>query len=148
MAEPDARAENMHATAVAVDGAGVLLRGPSGAGKSDLALRLIDTGALLVADDRILLQVRDGRLTAEAPPAIAGKLEVRGVGILHVPHCAVVPVHLAIDLVSADDVDRHPDPSFVTLLGVRIQHLKMDPFQASAPAQIRLALKHFSRATA
>ncbi|RME65602.1 MAG: aldolase, partial [Alphaproteobacteria bacterium] len=43
--------ERVHGTCVAIDGAGVLILGPSGAGKSDFALRLIDEGAVLVADD-------------------------------------------------------------------------------------------------
>ncbi len=74
----------VHATAVAIEGEAVLLRGPSGSGKSDLALRLIDGGAQLVADDQTLLRRAGGRVLASAPPAIAGLLEVRGVGVVRV----------------------------------------------------------------
>lgn len=73
--------ETVHATTIAIDGAGVLLRGPSASGKSDLALRLIDDGARLVADDRTVLALRDGIVEASAPPSIRGKIEVRGLGI-------------------------------------------------------------------
>ena len=73
--------QQVHGTCIAIDGAGVLLRGPSGCGKSDLALRLIDGGAVLVADDRVSLEARAGDLVASAPDALAGLLEVRGVGI-------------------------------------------------------------------
>ena len=74
----------VHATAVAIDGRALLLRGPSGAGKSDLALRLIDAGARLIADDQSVLRREGGRLLAAVPAAIAGLIEVRGVGILRV----------------------------------------------------------------
>ena len=84
----------VHASCVAREGRALLLLGPSGAGKSDLALRLIDRGFVLVADDRV--DVRDNRAT---PPArLAGLLEVRGVGLLRFPHEADVPLALALDL--------------------------------------------------
>jgi HPr kinase/phosphorylase len=72
----------IHATTVSLDGRGVILRGPSGSGKSDLALRLINEGALLVADDQTILFVESGRMMAQPPAEIAGKMEVRGVGIV------------------------------------------------------------------
>ena len=72
--------EIVHATAIAIDGKGVLLRGPSGSGKSDLALRLSEAGGVLIGDDRIALSVRDDFVVARVPETIAGKLENCGVG--------------------------------------------------------------------
>ena len=71
----------LHASCVAVDGLGVLIRGPSGAGKSDLALRLIDEGAELVADDYCEVEAIGGVLQAKAPALIAGRMEGRGHGL-------------------------------------------------------------------
>ena len=79
----------IHATSVALRANGqwraVLLRGPSGAGKSDLALRLIQAGGRLVADDQTHLARRGRSLIATPPPALAGMIEARGVGILTLP---------------------------------------------------------------
>ena len=72
--------EQIHATVIDIGGDGVLLRGPSGCGKSDLALRLIDAGARLVADDRAVLTLDGDRVMVTAPPEIAGLFEVRGQG--------------------------------------------------------------------
>ena len=71
--------DRLHATAVAIGGVAVLIEGPSGSGKSDLALRLIDRGAVLISDDQTLLIRAGSRLLARPPQTIAGKLEVRGV---------------------------------------------------------------------
>ncbi|HEY7607812.1 MAG TPA: RNase adapter RapZ [Alphaproteobacteria bacterium] len=130
----------LHATCVAIGGAGVLLRGPSGAGKSDLALRLIEAGAKLVADDQVLLAVENGRLVARAPASIAGQLEVRGVGIVPVATVAAAPVALVADLVAADAVERLPEPESDTIVGVALARLQLAPFEVSAPAKLRLAL--------
>ena len=78
-------AETVHASTVTNEGRAVLITGPSGSGKSDLALRLLDRGFKLVSDDRTLVKKDGERLIASAPPAIAGKLEVRGIGIVDVP---------------------------------------------------------------
>ncbi len=130
----------IYGTCVLLSDIGVLLRGESGRGKSDLALRLIDGGARLVADDRVLLSGDSGRLTASAPPALAGLLEVRGVGILPVPSAASAEVGLVVDLVPRDAVDRLPEEEVETLLGSAMPRLGLHAFDASTPAKIRLAV--------
>jgi RNase adaptor protein for sRNA GlmZ degradation len=130
----------LHATCVAIGGAAVLLRGPSGAGKSDLALRLVEGGARLVADDQVEIAAENGRLIARAPAAIAGKLEVRGVGIVPVATQASAPVALIADLVAPGDVERLPDPAAETIVGIAIARVALAPFEHSAPAKLRLAL--------
>jgi HPr kinase/phosphorylase len=133
--------ERIRGTCVAVDGRGVLLRGPSGAGKSDLALRLIDEGARLVADDYTDIESRDGRLFASAPPEISGMIEVRGLGILRVAAEPSVALDVAIDLVAAADVPRMPRPEKLEILGVSVPVFRLAPFEASAPAKVRLAVR-------
>ncbi len=130
----------IHATCVAVSGSGVLLRGPAGSGKSDLALRLIDGGAVLVADDQVALTARDGRLFARPPETIAGNIEARGIGVMNLPHDAEAPVALVIDLVAPDMVERMPEPAQCRYLGIELPLLNLAPFEASAPAKVRLAV--------
>lgn len=130
----------VHATCVAVSGVGVVLRGPSGSGKSDLALRLIDGGARLVADDHVLLERCGGRLQARAPETIAGMIEVRGLGIMRLPHVDDVTVGLIVDLVAADRVERLPEPARCSLLDVETPLIRLAAFEASAPAKLRLAV--------
>lgn len=131
---------SVHATCIAIDGQGVLLRGPSGCGKSDLALRLIDRGARLVADDRVVLTVEDGALIAAAPPVLAGLLEVRGLGPLPVPALAAAPVVLVCDLVPAASVERLPPAQATADYGPTLPLIRLAPFQGSAPAALRLAV--------
>jgi RNase adaptor protein for sRNA GlmZ degradation len=118
----------------------VLLRGPSGAGKSDLALRLIDQGARLVADDQTELRLADGGISGRAPQTIQGKMEVRGLGIAELRPLCDVPVGLVVDLVDGQSVERVPVPDSCTILGVRLPLVRFDPFEASTPAKLRLAL--------
>jgi len=133
----------VHATCVAVDGKGVLLRGPSGAGKSDLALRLIETGSLLVSDDQVVLNRKNQQIIASPPPALAGLLEVRGVGICSYDFATVCDLAIIIDLEGGVVPERMPEigAQQQTLLGVDITCLKLDPFQASASAKVRAALR-------
>jgi len=131
----------IHASCVALGGGAVLLRGPSGAGKSDLALRLIDAGARLVADDRPRLQRQGAALIASAPDSILGLLEVRGLGPAEYPAAAPTPVHLIVDLVPRELVPRLPEPRFETLLNIALPCLALDAFAASAPAKVKLALR-------
>jgi len=91
--------------------AGILLLGESGSGKSDLALRLIERGAVLVSDDRTDLFVEDGALLARPPRTLAGLIEVRGVGIVQLPHAASARVRLAVCL-SENPAARLPEHEF------------------------------------
>ena len=136
--------ETIHATCIALGGRGVVLRGPSGSGKSDLALRLIDCGADLVADDRVVLSVAGGRVSARAPAALRGLLEVRGIGPVRVPSVDEVPVVLVADLAPGEPVERLPDPAQVDWGGVTVPRICLDPFHASAPAKLRIALSMIS----
>ncbi|WP_339852838.1 HPr kinase/phosphatase C-terminal domain-containing protein [uncultured Nisaea sp.] len=135
--------ELVYGTAVAIDGRAVLLRGPSGSGKSDLALRLIEGGAMLVSDDQTRLVREAGRLVASAPDTIAGQLEVRGVGIVPVANTRRAPLDLVIDLVPSEQVERFPEAGSCTYLDLTVPLLALAPFEASAPAKVRLALNHF-----
>ncbi len=132
----------IHATCIAVDGTGVLIRGPSGSGKSDLALRLIDAGAELVADDYSELSVVDGILRATAPQTIEGKIEIRGYGIVNMPHQASVNVELLVELVPKMEIERFPEEETVTVEGVTLRKLAVDPDTVSAAAKVRMALKY------
>lgn len=133
--------EQVHATCIDIDGTGVLLRGPPDSGKSDLALRLIDGGARLVADDRAELRLVDGAVVVSAPAAIAGMIEVRGLGIVRLEPVAEATLGLVVDLVPAPGIERLPEAASVELLGIAVAALRLDPFEASAPAKVRLAVR-------
>lgn len=130
-----------HATCVAIDGLGLLLRGAPGAGKSDLALRLMEDGAELVGDDQILLRAEAGQCLARPAEPLAGLLEVRGLGIVTVPHRAEAPVRVVIDLVARPEVERMPDLMRTELVGISLPLWRLCPWDASAPAKARLALR-------
>ncbi|MHA1536435.1 MAG: HPr kinase/phosphorylase [Alphaproteobacteria bacterium] len=139
------QAADIHGTCVSVDGAGVLLCGPSGSGKSDLALRLIDAGALLVADDLTrLIRTAEG-LAALAPGRLAGRIEVRGLGIAAVPHIARARLALIVDLVGSEAIERLPEGLERRHLGIPVPLIRLDAFEASAAAKVRLALRDGDR---
>jgi HPr kinase/phosphorylase len=129
----------VHATAIAIEGDAILLRGPPGAGKSDLALRLIEGGARLLADDQALLQRRGNHVLVRAPAAIAGLLEVRGVGIVRVDSLDEASLALVVDLTPSAQVERIPDNRFEVVLGLTIPLIALAPFEVSAAAKLRLA---------
>ena len=131
----------LHGTCVAWPEGAVLIRGESGSGKSDLALRLLDLGAHLVADDQVLLDASEGRLTARPPETLAGLLEVRGIGILAVGHQPQAALKLVIDLVQEDRVERMPEPQTTSLEGIELPLYRLSPWPASAPSKVRLAMK-------
>jgi len=134
--------ETVHATTVGIHGRAVLLIGPSGAGKSDLALRLIDRGAILVSDDYTDLRVTGDALLASPPETIAGRIEVRGVGIVDLPHLAEAPVALVVRLDAL--VERMPEPATCVFAGRAIPAIALHPFEASAPIKIELVMRRIS----
>ncbi|MEO8926158.1 MAG: HPr kinase/phosphorylase [Caulobacteraceae bacterium] len=121
---------------------GVLIEGPSGAGKSDLALRALELGYRLVADDRTLVFVSQGALFGRAPAALAGLMEARGVGILRRAALAFAQIVLAARCVpQPGDVERLADPSHEIILGVEIPTLDIWAPAPSAPANLGRALE-------
>jgi len=138
-AGPRISAETVHASTVATDGRAVVILGPSGSGKSDLALRLLDRGFTLVSDDQTVVKKDGERLVASAPPNIAGKLEIRGIGIVDMETVTNIPVALLVELTS--EIQRLPDESRERpLLGVKLPLISIDAMTASAPSKVALAL--------
>ena len=148
MSDAVMRQANIHASCVAIGSQGVLLLGPSGAGKSDLALRLIDEGARLVADDRTILFVSKRALHAKAPASIKGLLEIRGLGIVELPVRAAAKIALAVRL--GKEGARLPShriyhaPTFLRP-AAPVPLIALNAHFASTPAKIRAALAAFSR---
>ncbi|MEO7825919.1 MAG: HPr kinase/phosphatase C-terminal domain-containing protein [Allosphingosinicella sp.] len=133
--------EIVHASCVAIGGRGVLLAGRSGAGKSDLALRLIDRGAELVSDDYTELRGIGDTLVARAPARIAGKIEVRGVGILEMPASQGVPVSLYADLDRLPE--RLPQAATIRVAGRDIPLVALAALEPSAALKLEYALVNF-----
>jgi HPr kinase/phosphorylase len=138
----------VHATAVALatnlGPQAVLLRGPSGSGKSDLGLRLIDAGARLVADDQSELVRVGDKIVVRPPPTIAGLIEVRGIGIIRLDPLMEAPLALVADLVTPEAIERLPGLRAERILGLDVPLVALAPFEASAPAKLRLALRVFT----
>jgi HPr kinase/phosphorylase len=128
-------------TCVEVEGLGVLFRGPTGSGKSDLALRLIDSGGQLIADDYTELSLENATLIARAPQTIRGLLEVRGIGILKIDGTLQTNLGVIIDLVTPEQVERIPEDQSEELLGIHIPLFRLFPREASGPAKVRLVVR-------
>ncbi|MEQ1712751.1 MAG: aldolase [Hyphomicrobium sp.] len=149
----DGAAELVHATAIALrigaEWRAALIRGPSGAGKSDLALRCIASArgplapgeVVLIADDQVQIVRRRDRLEASCPPAIRGKLEVRGIGMIDMTTVEAAEVALIVDLVARGGVPRLPDPPpRNAILGITLPVLALHAFDISAALKLLIAL--------
>ncbi|WP_135080452.1 HPr kinase/phosphatase C-terminal domain-containing protein [Terasakiella sp. SH-1] len=130
----------LHATAIAIDEQGILLRGPSGAGKSDLALRLMEQGAQLISDDRVEVLVKGSDLIAYAPAGIEGLLEVRHLGVIKMQNLGATPIKMVVDLVPPEELERMPEDHHITIEGINLPLVRLNPFETSAPAKVSLAL--------
>lgn len=132
----------IHASAVLAGTTAVLIRGPSGAGKSRLAMALIEAAACgempfsrLVGDDRVTVEAVSGRLLVRPTPALAGLIEVRGVGIRQLDFEPVAVVALVVDL-AAPDAGRLPDAQAESCVisGITLPRLALpggaDPYPA------------------
>jgi serine kinase of HPr protein (carbohydrate metabolism regulator) len=138
----EARSEIRHAGLIALrqDGLwrGALIEGPSGIGKSDLALRALEVGFRLVADDRVTVFTAGGRLYGKAPEALAGLLEVRGLGVIDavaLPFCEVALLIRCVEHPAT--VERLPDPRAEVIGGVSVPVFDLWPREPSAPLKIR-----------
>lgn len=137
----------IYGTCVALGRTAAILQGPSGSGKSDLALRFAlqtpaELDAALVADDQVRIEVRDGKLFASPPDTLAGKIEVRGLGIITLPFRREAELKLLVQLEEADDIPRLPTALHAApLCGIALPLLLLAPFEASANLKLRLALQ-------
>ncbi len=137
-------AVTLHATTVAIGGRGVVIAGASGRGKSDLALRLIDRGAVLVSDDYTLLSRVGDDVLARAPDTIAGKLEVRHLGILTLEAATDVPICLVVDL-DAPPERMPPEGSTRLIAGLPVPVIALAGLEPSAPIKVERALTLIGR---
>jgi len=133
----------IHASCVVIAGRAALLAGRSGIGKSDLALRLIDRGAALVSDDYSELRRRDGRLYASPPSNIAGKIEVRGIGIVEMPYLEEAEVALYVDLDSPPV--RMPEFQTRRLAGVDIREVALAALEPSTPVKLEILMRSLAQ---
>ncbi len=136
----DSTNQAVHATVVAIGEWAIAIIGASGSGKSDLALRLIDRGAWLVSDDYVIIDNHVDRPIASPPPKLAGKIEVRGIGILSVEHRGNAIIRFCVNL--GADGERFIEAWPITRLGgFSIPGMQLDAFAASAPIKAELGLK-------
>jgi HPr kinase/phosphorylase len=140
----------LYGTCVALGRTAALLQGPSGGGKSDLALRFAlqttpELQAALVADDQVQIEARGGTLFASPPAALAGRIEVRGIGIITLPFLAEAELRLIVQLSEPHDVPRLPAEMHAEpLCGITLPALFLAPFEASAALKLALALQRIS----
>lgn len=133
--------QQLHASAFAHQGAGCLLLGESGTGKSAAVAQALLLGAALIADDLVDVTNDAGGLIAAAPQALAGVLELCGLGLIR-PESAIRhhPLHLVITL-TKDAHERLPAPETYEILGVFLPHLRLSAAPHTPIASILLYLQ-------
>lgn len=136
--------ETIPAACVAVNGRGVLIEGHEREDRTSLALRLIDRGATLVADEQSLCTRRAGALHASPLPGTGGRIELRGIGPLPLPHLADSPVALVVVVLEAGP--RLPeDKRTRSIAGVDVPVLALAAGDPAAPIKVEIALGAFPR---
>ena len=134
----------VHATTLTLrvgsDWRGALILGPSGIGKSDLALRAVQSGCILIADDYTWLWNSGGHIYASAPDTIEGKIEVRGIGITAEPTRKMTRIHLAA-LAQTDPVERMPENEITPFLGIDVPTIRVNPREASSMTKLIARLR-------
>ena len=134
----------VHATTLTLrvgsDWRGALILGPSGIGKSDLALRAVQAGCMLIADDYTWLWDSGGHIYASAPDTIEGKMEVRGIGITSEATRKMTRIHVAA-LAQTDPVERLPENEITPFLGIDVPTIRLNPREASSVTKLIARLK-------
>ena len=137
--------DQFHATAVAYYGSGILIRGPSGSGKSDLALRLIDDDADLIADDRVVIKVVGKELRLSPPESISGLIEVRGIGVVKIKTIRDIPLCLVVELELSNQTKRMPDIKEESIKDISIPIIGINAFESSSLAKIKIVLRYLDK---
>ncbi len=137
--------DQFHATAVAYYGFGILIRGPSGSGKSDLALRLIDDDADLIADDRVVIKVVGKELRLSPPESISGLIEVRGIGVVKIKTVRDIPLCLVVELELSNQTKRMPEIKEETIKDISIPIISINAFESSSLAKIKIVLRYLDK---
>ena len=137
--------DHFHATAVAYCGSGILIRGPSGSGKSDLALRLIDDDADLIADDRVVIKVVEKELRLSPPESISGLIEVRGIGVVKIETVQDIPLCLVVELEPSYQTQRMPEIKEELIKDVSVPIININSFESSALVKIKIVLRYLEK---
>ena len=134
-----------YATAVTYCGFGILIRGPSGSGKSDLALRLIDDGAGLVADDQVVIKAVGQELYLSPPDRLSGLIEVRGVGVIKIEYVRDIRLCLIVELDPRNEIQRIPKIKEELIKKIPVPVINMDAFESSVLAKIKIILGYLDK---
>lgn len=134
-----AKSSPVHGSCVVFNNKGLLILGPSGSGKSDLAFRLLNQGAWLVADDQVIMDLKESKVFATAPSTLKGLLEVRGMGVETFPYLERFPIHGVINLKPIHEIERYPlSLKMTSLQGVNIPTFDLWAFEAAIIEKIKL----------
>lgn len=138
--QPGTDTLEIHATAVSYNDKAVIFIGEPGSGKSDMALRLLDRGGVLIGDDRVIFKYSGNEVCVFPHSEIAGKIEVRGVGICTVPFVQSIPVGIVVQLVS-ERPERNPEKKTYTMLDKSFPLLDLYPFEPAAVIKLCLVME-------
>ncbi len=134
-----------YATAVTYCGFGILIRGPSGSGKSDLALRLIDDGAGLIADDQVVIKAVQQELYLSPPDSLSGLIEVRGVGVIKIEYVRDIRLCLIVELDPSNEIQRIPLIKEELIKNIPVPVINMYAFESSVLAKLKIILGYLDK---